>query len=82
MLYTKKLFTGVILQCHNKLECLSLPFTSPKSNICGQGQEPTIKVESHNYGRLQPCPQILDPSLLRYGNNDYSKKLYSTAPGA
>jgi hypothetical protein len=29
----------------NKLECLPLPFTPPKSNVCGQSWELTIGVE-------------------------------------
>jgi hypothetical protein len=64
----------------------------PSQLFCGQGLEPTIRVESHkgfHSDRLKPCSPILKvevngygkrSSLLRYGNNYGHKKLYSLGP--
>jgi len=46
--YVIKLFTTVI----NKIECLSLSAPLILSNICGQGQESTNRVESQNGSNL------------------------------
>ncbi len=57
--------------CH----CNSLP---PQSNICGQGQEPTIRVESHKVfhsGKLQTCLLIIDKT----GSGGNTIAYYNTA---
>ncbi len=49
-----------LLSYRNKLGCLSLP---RKSDICGQGLDPTIRVDPHKQlhsGRLYHHLQILD----------------------
>jgi hypothetical protein len=62
-----------------------------KSNVCGQGQVPTLEwstLKVLHLGRLRPYLQILErlardkhPSLLQKSVNYGRKKFYSTGPG-